>query len=70
MEIDVVDLAYQIIDMDDTIRRQRREIEHLKDYKESYFELSNQNSKHTNEMIGIVFKGLLNKTISPMQEVL
>jgi hypothetical protein len=65
VKVDIVDLAYQILEMKEIINEQAREIDHLRKFKDDYFELCDRSHNETNKMVGIVLKGLLNQTIKP-----
>jgi hypothetical protein len=51
MQIDVVDLAYQIIGMDRTITAQAAELERLRGVEERYNELLSSSLKHGQHMM-------------------
>lgn len=50
--MDVVDFAYQIIDMQRTIERQAEEIERLREYETRYHRLLNKSISDGEAMIG------------------
>jgi hypothetical protein len=61
---DIVDIAWQIIEMDRIIQDQRDEIEHLKGFKNLYFELLDSSVKHNEEMMANTLKMLLNPKVT------
>ena len=65
---DIVDMAYQIIEMDRIIQDQRYEIEHLKQFEKLYFELLDNDIKHGKEMVGNILKTLLTPNVLPALE--
>jgi hypothetical protein len=57
--IDVVDMAYQIIDMHAEMMALREEVTRLKYYEKKYTALLNQNIKDGEKMVSTVITGLL-----------
>lgn len=60
-KINIVDLAYDIIDMHKRLIEQERQIEHLKEYENKYNQLLNDSIKQSNNMIGNCLTMLLSK---------
>lgn len=60
-QINIVDLAYDIIDMHRRLIEQERQIEHLKSYESKYNQLLNDSIKQSNNMIGNCLTMLLSK---------
>lgn len=60
-KMNVVDFAYQIIEMDKEIRSLRSEVIHLTQYKEDYFKLLQESVRHGEEMLG----GILQIAMTP-----
>jgi hypothetical protein len=58
---DVVDLAYQIIDMAKTIERQEREIEDLTDFRDRYQKLLQEDIARGKQTVGMILNHLLLK---------
>lgn len=58
-QLSVVDFAYQILDMQETIASQQRTIEHLKDIERKYDEMLRSGLNHQREMSAIMLKGAL-----------
>lgn len=61
LKIDIVDLAYDIIDMHKRLVEQERQIEHLKEYENKYNQLLNDSIKHSNNMTGNYLNAILSK---------
>ena len=55
-EFDIVSLAWQIIEMNNTIQDQASEIAHLKGIKEQYDRLLDADIKHGEAMMGNLLK--------------
>jgi hypothetical protein len=62
---DIIDIAYQILEMNDIIQNQKKEIENLKHYQKLYNELLDSSRKHAEEMMGNTFKMLLVPNVIP-----
>lgn len=60
-KINIVDLAYDIIDMHKRLIEQERQIERLKEYENKYNQLLNDSIKQSNHMIGNYLTMLLSK---------
>lgn len=60
-KINIVDLAYDIIDMHKRLIKQERQIEHLKEYESKYIKLLNDSIKHSDHMMGNYLTMLLSK---------
>ncbi len=60
-QINIIDLAYDIIDMHKKLIEQERQIEHLKYYESKYNQLLNDSIKQSNNMIGNCLTILLSK---------
>jgi len=56
---DVVDFAHQIINMQSEIEYLRRELEHYKELVAILRKGRDDSMKHTQEMVGLTFKALL-----------
>lgn len=56
MKMDIVDFAYQVIEMNDRIRDLERENEHLRWFKEEYHSLLNESEKHHRVMMSNIFQ--------------
>jgi len=59
--LNVVDFAWQVIDMSQLIKRQKLELEELRGYKQKYFDLLNADIAHSQVMIG----GILQIAMTP-----
>jgi hypothetical protein len=64
MMANVVDIAYQIIDMHRTIISLQDEVETLREYKDKYHKLLDSSISHSNQMIGNTVKLLLTPGVS------
>ncbi len=60
-KIDIVDLAYYIIDMHKRLIEQERQIEHLKEYENKYTQLLNDSIKHSNNMMDNYLTAILSQ---------
>ena len=56
---DVVDFAYQIIDLKDENERLARRVEHLEDINKTLKESLDRSDNHTQEMTGIILNAAL-----------
>jgi hypothetical protein len=61
MKTDIVDFAYQIIDMNRKIEQLEHENEELRDYKEKYMDLLDSSMSHNASMMG----NILNLCMTP-----
>lgn len=61
----VVDFAYEIIQLHEENLRLKEDLEHHKEYKKMLFEQFDRNEKHTNEFIGTI----LNAAIDPESSI-
>jgi hypothetical protein len=52
MKMDIVDFAYQVIEMNEKIRELEFENERLRQYERDYHKLLNSSLSHNQEMIG------------------
>ena len=55
----VVDYAFDIVLMHQRIQELEAEVEHLKSFRDMYFELLDQTNKHTNKLFGVALAGAL-----------
>ena len=58
--LNIVALAYEIIEMNNTIQQQEYEIEELKEYKQKYMDILNDSIKHNEKMMNNTMEILLN----------
>lgn len=59
MKINVVEMAYQIIDMHEEILRLRADVEYYKPYQQMYMDELNNGIKSSQEMIGTMLVAAL-----------
>ena len=55
----LLDYAFEIVRMYERIQELEAEVAHLEGFRDSYFELVNESSKHTRKIFGIAIAGAL-----------
>lgn len=62
--VNVVEFAYQIVDMHKTLNKQKAQIVELEQYRKDYFELLNSSMKHNDAMMGNLLKVIMTDGVS------
>lgn len=72
MKLDIVDFAYQIIDLHEENLRLRSENEHLREYKQKYFDELDTSINHSKAMMGNLLTAMIdpNSRLNKMQTAL
>lgn len=62
--VNVVEFAWQIVNMDRTLQAQKAKIAELEQYRKDYFELLNSSMKHNDAMMGNLLKVIMTDGVS------